>query len=102
VPGLTNAVALAAGTDHVCAATADGSVVCWGNLTSVLPDGGKQKTPVAIQRLPTGVTAVAAGNEGDCALAAGAVLCWGTNTFGDIGDGTTMTRDTPVPVVGFP
>lgn len=42
---------------------------------------------------------IAAGNGKTCALtAAGKAYCWGMNAWGDVGDGTTFTRDRPVPV----
>lgn len=44
---------------------------------------------------------IAAGEHHSCArVASGRVFCWGRNTFGQLGDGTTTTRWTPVRVEG--
>jgi len=32
--------------------------------------------------------------------AAGVIYCWGSNRFGQLGDGTTSDRKSPVPVAG--
>jgi len=37
-----------------------------------------------------------------CALEDGVVSCWGTNSMGELGDGTTVERMEPRPVVGLP
>jgi alpha-tubulin suppressor-like RCC1 family protein len=46
--------------------------------------------------------ALAAGHDFTCAIVgAGAVDCWGVNSSGQLGDGTTTSRATPAPVVGL-
>jgi alpha-tubulin suppressor-like RCC1 family protein len=47
----------------------------------------------------TDASAMASGRDHSCALSTTATLrCWGDNTFGEIGDGTTDDRPTPVAV----
>jgi alpha-tubulin suppressor-like RCC1 family protein len=45
--------------------------------------------------------AVSGGTWHSCGLAVGgAAYCWGNNPDGELGDGTTTNRLTPVPVAG--
>ena len=107
VSNLAGVTSVAAGFHHVCA-VASGAVSCWGDLGVDGLDGGLGEggasaalTPVAVAGLSAGVSSVAAGG-GTCAVTtAGAVLCWGDNTYGQVGDGTTTPRPAPVAVVGF-
>ena len=51
--------------------------------------------------LPVTFTALRAGSIHTCGLmSAGAAYCWGSNTQGTLGDGTTTARLTPVAVQG--
>jgi alpha-tubulin suppressor-like RCC1 family protein len=107
VAGLTSAVvALAAGSGHTCALTAAGTLACWGNNTwGRLGDGTttNRPTPVAVTGLTSRVVEVTAAGGHTCALTAEAdVVCWGLNVFGQLGDGTTTNRPTPVVVTGLP
>jgi alpha-tubulin suppressor-like RCC1 family protein len=123
VQGLASGVAeLALGFNHTCARLGDGSVWCWGSnedgqLGSVAPDAGctipsdsteargvtcsatpvRVGLPVAAERIWTGMRAnhtCARGRDG-------ALRCWGSNSAGQLGDGTTADSLTPrVALVG--
>ena len=90
---------------HTCALAKGGGVKCWGyNSDSQLGDGTNtsRKTPVNVFGLSIGVTAVAVGDLHSCALTrVGGIKCWGNNFLGQLGDGTTSGRITPVDVVGL-
>ena len=94
------AVAISSGQSHTCAILDDGTVSCWGsNYEGQLGDGTitDRLTPTQTASLGIGRTAVAisSGTYHTCAiLDDGSVSCWGGNSFGQLGDGTTTDRNT--------
>lgn len=108
VIGITSpAIAVALGAYHSCVLGENGGVQCWGsNGAGQLGDetrsaGLDYATPGIATNL-TGAIAISAGAGHTCAaLAAGGVRCWGSNTSGQIGDGTLVNRLTPT-AVAFP
>lgn len=107
VAGSTSGMAsVGAGSYHTCASTVLGRAKCWGsNGQGRLGDGNSNNnsfTPVDVTGLNTGVVTVSLGGAHSCALMATGVLkCWGYNSYGRLGDGTTIQRTTPVDVLNF-
>lgn len=96
---------LSAGYRHVCALDVDGVATCAGeNENGRLGDGTwtDRTAPVDVVGLGAGVRSIAAGEAHTCAINADTgVVCWGRNHSGQLGDGTTTTRTTPVAVAGL-
>ncbi|MFN8442726.1 MAG: hypothetical protein U0175_18265 [Caldilineaceae bacterium] len=106
VSGLTSGVrVIAARTDHSCAITTNGGLKCWGsNGNGQLGDGSTFTpfTPVDVSGLSSGVKSITLGRSHTCALLdTGGVKCWGGNSSGQIGNGTTDGQATPVDVSGL-
>lgn len=98
---------------HACALTSDGQVHCLGDsgcdarpvrleLPSNACDPERASAP---QRVPLEGAArqIALGAHHACALLTdGSVWCWGSNFYGQLGDGTRADSDVPVRVLGLP
>ena len=111
---------VAVGAGHSCLLTTTGRIECWGaNQYGQL--GGKDGPFTALEGGPPfprgipddwvkanvrGLTgkaiAIRSGFYHTCALVdVGGVQCWGQNTSGQLGDGTTSNRETAVHVQGI-
>lgn len=65
--------------------------------------GNETRVRVAATRTPAPaparLDAIASSRHG-CGLRSGAAYCWGEGAAGELGNGRSITRDTPVPVAG--
>lgn len=105
---------LSARQDASCAVTPSGTVKCWGGndfgqlgdndeiMVALTDSSQKYKSaPVTVVNL-NGIKQVAVGYNHACAISqTGSVSCWGDNSRGQIGDGTTTVRPQATPVVGL-
>ena len=110
---LTNASALAysnnkmaTGNAQSCGILANGSLMCWGGGDQWGAQGNGPSSNANLHSpswvdLGTGLTAdsVAYGNHFGCAiLNDGSLKCWGKNAYGQVGDGTTTNKHSPVAI----
>jgi hypothetical protein len=112
-----DAVDVSAKGEHVLALARDGSVYAWGRGDAGqlgigdLPMVNYKTRSARVEnfvpypvRIPglTDVVAISAGNMHSMALLKdGTVRVWGQNSSGQIGDGSTVNRNTPTPVEGL-
>jgi len=89
--------AIAAASRGACALVS-GAVQCWG--TGIIADGinTTSSTPIAVPDLSE-VIAIDGGGDQMCVLRqGGALLCWGHNGQGQLGDNTNESRFLPVEI----
>jgi alpha-tubulin suppressor-like RCC1 family protein len=98
-----------------CAWTAAGAAYCWGtDIDGLLGDNSmnQETVPTAVSGLTAGTTQMAiarvinnSSGEGHvCAVVAGALFCWGSNQYGELGNGQSGGVDqaeTPGLVIGL-
>ena len=89
---------------HTCALTTDNLAYCWGNNTDGALGTGNNTSPT----LPTAISTIGAlagktiaslisADWHTCAITTeGSAYCWGRNTSGQLGDGTTTNSNIPV------
>ena len=108
IPGVRGVIQVAAGQHFSAAVLADGTVRVWGTNEGGLLANGKAgydaecaSAPVAVEGL-TGVKRLAVSGEHVLALKHdGTVWGWGSNTNGELCDGTTEQRNRPVQMKGI-
>ena len=105
-------LSVSAGAQHTCALFKGGYARCWGNNDSnqlglghaqpegnykpyqltIFDSGGNPQPAGPIDFGALAVNSIAAGNDFTCAVASDHnVYCWGLNTSGQLGNGTTTT-----------
>ena len=99
--GGTNWKQVACGQDHTAAIKTDGTLLTWGrNLSGQLGDNTTtdRSTPVTTFAGGTNWKQVAGGGDSHTAAIKtdGTLWTWGWNLFGQLGDNTTTSRNTPV------
>jgi alpha-tubulin suppressor-like RCC1 family protein len=104
VGGITNWSQLAAGGDHSLGITTTGIAYAWGrNTNGQLGTGNttSRSSPVTVVGGITNWSRVSAGQYHSLGLTStGIAYAWGNNQYGRLGDGTTVSKSSPVTVVG--
>jgi alpha-tubulin suppressor-like RCC1 family protein len=109
VSNLDDAKSIWMGADHACALRETGAIVCWGaggrgqlGDGKPRPDGGAQPSLVVVSGVQNAVN-VGTGWYHSCApTKTNAVLCWGANERGQLGNGSVTSELSPVAVSGYP
>ena len=91
---------------HTCAVDTTGAAYCWGrNAYGQLGDASSAGSNVPVAVDASGVlagkvlTQITAGAYDTCAAdAAGAAYCWGYDSYGELGNGSTTSSSVPVAV----
>lgn len=99
-------IGLASGLRFSCGFNTNDEVFCWGenNMNQLGNSSGVafSDIPSLVQGLPTSdafVVDIKAGRNFACALIASKAYCWGSNSSGQLGRGTTGgSSNTPMPV----
>jgi hypothetical protein len=105
IPDVPRLVSLAVGSAHACGLTDDGTAYCWGNngsgQTGAPADAAPKGSPHPVPSGGLRFTQLSAAHGFTCGLTSDQrAYCWGDNSVGQLGDGTTTSRETPAPVAG--
>jgi|HubBroStandDraft_6_1064221.scaffolds.fasta_scaffold131540_2 alpha-tubulin suppressor-like RCC1 family protein len=104
VTGIPDAAGIAAGDHFGSVLGSDGSVWGWGLSDGVLGPAhiGISLAPVPVVSPGSTITQISGGDAHILALeSSGAVLAWGLNDEGQLGDGSTQSSSSPVQVTGL-
>lgn len=105
VAGISDAVDVGVGSGHACYRKQSGQVACFGmNGSGQLGNGTTSSSTLAAPGSTvalSNVSKLAVGGMHTCALLNDQTIrCWGENSSGQLGDGTTTNRSAPVAVSG--
>ena len=104
IGGITNWSQVSAGFSHSLGLTSSGIAYGWGyNFTGQLGDGTtvNKSSPVSVIGGITNWSQVSAGDNHSLGLTStGIAYGWGSNGKGQLGDGTTTSKLSPVSVIG--
>jgi alpha-tubulin suppressor-like RCC1 family protein len=105
ITGEVTPPALAAGKEHSVALRHDSVAWAWGRNSSGEVGDGTTTSPRLLPKIVTGLVGAAAvtagGGHSLAVMADGAVVGWGLNASGRVGDGTTTNRLMPVPITAL-
>ena len=96
--------AIAAGASHVVAIRSDGALFAWGdNSSGQLGDGTTVAKSSPVQIGTSSWSSISAGQKHTLAILysgtlAAALYAWGDNSSGQLGDGTTVSKSSPVHI----
>lgn len=90
-------------SDALCAVTSPtGSLKCWGNsIRGTIKDGTKNHQTNPKTFLKYNVSAVSCNSSHFCAIVNSGLQCWGDNSFGQFGNGTTTSSNFPIAIKGL-
>ena len=91
VLSVSDAIAVASGSNHTCAVLQSGNVHCWGGnfqgQLGISPDGQLfSAVPLEVQGIDDAID-LTAGSGHVCALSSSGAYCWGANFHGQLGHG---------------
>ncbi|HTO01013.1 MAG TPA: putative Ig domain-containing protein, partial [Microthrixaceae bacterium] len=105
VKSLTSVSSITVGQTHTCALTSTGAAKCWGNGANGRLGNSLDYTyavPADVTGLTSGVKAISAGGTFTCAILQNdRVNCWGANSSGQLGIGSTTEYNYPRTVGAF-
>jgi alpha-tubulin suppressor-like RCC1 family protein len=90
--GVSGVTSIVSDGSNDCILTTGGQVECVGSD----PGNGTTSSTAFVTALSGGVTQLSAGMTHECALSNGSALCWGTNSYGQVGNGTSNAALSPL------
>ena len=102
---ISNAAAVSAGRSSSCAVLENGTVWCWGwNSDGILGSGDwrrKSLVPIRVKGISDAKTVRVGSFHACSSLVGGKVVCWGSNSYGQLGNGGMGYNPAPVRVIGL-